>query len=113
MKFVKQIHVVAVENEVKELLFLLEKNYTQEIDIKTFNISEKGNQQFNFSLNKEISASYSKPKKYLFEPNAAILKAGAFNQISAQLKLNKFLMKRNYAFYETFLAAECFVLMLS
>jgi hypothetical protein len=89
LKFVKEIHILAVENEVKELLFLLEKNYTQQIDIKTFNFDKKGNQQFNFSLNEVTSASYSEPKKYLFEPNAAILKAGAFNQISAQLKLNK------------------------
>lgn len=89
LNFVKEIHVIAVENEVKELLFLLEKNYTQQVDIKTFNINKKGNQQFNFSLNDEGLSFYSEPKKYLFEPNAAILKAGAFNQISVQLELNK------------------------
>lgn len=89
LNFVKEIHVIAIENEVKELLFLLEKNYTQQVDIKTFNINKKGNQQFNFSLNDEGLSFYSEPKKYLFEPNAAILKAGAFNQISVQLELNK------------------------
>ena len=40
-------------------------------------------------MKKETFATYSEPKKYLFEPNAAILKSGAFNQISAQLKIDK------------------------
>lgn len=89
LKFVKEIHVVAVENEVKELLFLLKKNYTQNIDIKTINFNKEGIQQFNFSLNEEVFSTFSEPKKYLFEPNAAILKAGAFQQISAHLKIDK------------------------
>jgi len=89
LKYVKEIHVVAIENEVKELLFLLQKNYTQNIDIKTINFNKEENQSFNFSLNKEVYATFSEPKKYLFEPNSAILKAGAFRQISAYLKIDK------------------------
>ncbi|MDO9595442.1 MAG: class I SAM-dependent methyltransferase [Lutibacter sp.] len=89
LKFVKEIHVIAVENEVKELLFLLKNNYTQNIDIKTINFNKDEIQQFNFSLNEEVFSTFSEPKKYLFEPNAAILKAGAFQQISAHLKIDK------------------------
>jgi hypothetical protein len=89
LKFVKEIHVVAVENEVKEVLFLLKNNYTQNIDIKTINFNKDEIQQFNFSLNEEVFSTFSEPKKYLFEPNAAILKAGAFQQISAHLKIDK------------------------
>lgn len=89
LKFVKEIHVVAVENEVKELLFLLGKNYTKPILIKTSNILKKSQQKFEFYLNDESEASYAEPKHYLYEPNAAILKGGAFQQLSAQLKLDK------------------------
>jgi precorrin-6B methylase 2 len=89
LNFVKEIHVVAVENEVKELLFIIEKNYTQQINIKTINFNKKNNHLFNFSLQNDVDATFSKPKKYIFEPNAAILKAGAFNQISTQLKVDK------------------------
>ena len=89
LKFVKEIHVVAVENEVKELFFILEKNYTLQINIKTINIRRKEDHIFDFELNKEVSATYSEPKKFLFEPNAAILKSGGFNQISTQLKIDK------------------------
>jgi len=89
LQFVKEIHVVAVENEVKELLFLLENNYMQNINIKIVNLNKEEIQTFYFSLNEEVSATYSEPKKYLFEPNAAILKAGAFQQISSHLKIDK------------------------
>jgi len=89
LNFVKEIHVVSVENEVKELLFILEKNCIQHIDIKTINFNKNKIQTFDFHYREELVATYSVPKKYLFEPNSAILKAGAFNQISAKLKIHK------------------------
>ncbi len=89
LKFVKEIHIVAIENEVKELLFILEVNHNQQTDIKTINFNKTNIQQFNFKLYNEVSSTYSKPKKYLYEPNAAILKSGAFQQISAQLNVDK------------------------
>jgi 16S rRNA G966 N2-methylase RsmD len=89
LNFVKEIHIVAVENEVKELLFLLQKNYIQQIEIRTINFNKKEIQNFTFTFNEESQATFSKPKKYLFEPNVAILKSGAFNQISEQLQIDK------------------------
>lgn len=89
LNYVKEIHVVAVENEVKELLFLLKKNYIKSIEVKTINIAKTYTQKFNFNLGENINATFSEPKKYLFEPNTAILKAGAFQQISAHLKIDK------------------------
>lgn len=89
LKFVKEIHIIAVENEVKELLFLLQKNYEEEIKIKTINIFKDKKQEFDFIFNKEVFSDYSAPLKYLFEPNAAILKSGAFHQISNKLNLFK------------------------
>ncbi|APG64167.1 SAM-dependent methyltransferase [Tenacibaculum todarodis] len=89
LKFVKEIHVVALKNEVKEVLFLLEKNYEKEIKIKTINIQKNNNQLFDFQLNKTPEQNYSEPLTYLYEPNAAILKSGGFNQISNQLAVFK------------------------
>ncbi|MGY0392359.1 class I SAM-dependent methyltransferase [Bizionia sp. KMM 8389] len=91
LQFVKDIHIVAVNNEVKELLWVLEKDYQGSINIKTCNIYKTKKQHFNFELNSEINqiASYSLPLKYLYEPNAAILKSGAFKSISVLLKLHK------------------------
>ena len=89
LKFEKEIHIVAVNNEVKELLFLLEKNYNSDVQIRTINFNKKENQIFNFNLYESINATYAEPKKYLFEPNSAILKAGGFNNISNQLNIDK------------------------
>lgn len=88
LKFVKEIHVVAINNEVKEVLYLLEKGCQHSFSIKTINIGKEKNQQFNFSpLNTE--STYSLPQKYLYEPNASVLKAGAFTAISTRLKIDK------------------------
>jgi hypothetical protein len=89
LKFVKEIHIVAIENEVKELLIILEKNYNQSIAIQTINFNKKSIQKFNFKLNNINLATYAAPKTYLYEPNAAILKAGAFQQISEHFKIDK------------------------
>ncbi|OAD44677.1 class I SAM-dependent methyltransferase [Polaribacter atrinae] len=89
LKFVKEIHIIAVNNEVKELLFLLEKEYDEPIKIKTINIGKKDIQTFNFNYKEQITSSYSKPLTYLYEPNAAILKSGGFHEVSHQLNLFK------------------------
>tara|TARA_R110002049_G_scaffold107950_2_gene255844 strand:- start:2497 stop:3672 length:1176 start_codon:yes stop_codon:yes gene_type:complete len=89
LKFVKEIHVVALQNEVKEVLFLLEKNYEETIEIKTINIGKKEVQKFNFNFKENVFSNYSEPLNYLYEPNSAILKSGAFHQISRQLNVFK------------------------
>ena len=48
LQFVKEIHIVAVHNEVKELLFVLEKNHTETIQIKTTNHTKNNIQAFDF-----------------------------------------------------------------
>lgn len=82
LKNVKEVHVVAVNNEVKELLFLLEKEYHKSIEIKTVNHQKGELQSFNFIYSEYAQAEYSAPLNYLYEPNSAILKSGAFQQIA-------------------------------
>lgn len=91
LKHVKTIHVVAVNNEVKELLWILEDGFNDVISIETVNIKKDTKDIFKFKLieEKETEAKFSSPLTYLYEPNASILKAGAFNQISKQLEVNK------------------------
>jgi hypothetical protein len=89
LQFVKEIHVVAVQNEVKEVLFILEKDFNEKLLIKTINILKKGIQKFDFKLHEEAHSNYSEPLSYLYEPNAAILKSGGFHQISNQLNVFK------------------------
>ena len=91
LQFVKEIHVVAIKNEVKELLWILEKEYQGEIKIKTVNLLKNGRQNFNFLLSEEktIATKFSLPKRYLYEPNAAILKSGGFKSVGNILELYK------------------------
>jgi hypothetical protein len=89
LKNVLKIHIVAVENEVKELIWILKKNYNSTIEIITSNIKKDNNETFSFILNNDKTASYSLPKKYLFEPNASIMKSGGFDEIGVQLELEK------------------------
>lgn len=91
LQYTKALHIVAVNNEVKELLFVLEKDYNAEVEITTINLKKDEEQTFNFLLEKELGAisSYSAPKSYLYEPNAALMKSGAFKLISEHLNIDK------------------------
>ena len=89
LKSVKNIHIIAVENEVKELLWEIEKNYESEISIKTVNLNKEKNQHFEFILNSNIEANFSLPLNYLYEPNSAIMKSGGFLEIGNQYSLKK------------------------
>lgn len=88
---VKEIHIVALNNDVKEVLWLMEKGYNQEPIIKTINFKNSIKQEFSFKPSDEENAisNFSKPQNYLYEPNAAILKSGSFQFIGAFFKLNK------------------------
>ena len=91
LKYVKTIHIVAVNNEVKELLWVLEYGFKSDISIKTINIKQDSNEYFSFlaEAEKKSESKLSKPLTYLYEPNSAILKAGAFDAISNELNLYK------------------------
>lgn len=89
LRDVSEIHIVAVENEVKELLWLLRKNSEEPLKLKTINFTKLRKEQFDFDWDESSEATYALPQKYLYEPNAAILKSGAFNLLSEKLELNK------------------------
>ena len=90
LKNVESIHIVAVENEVKELLWEIHKGYSGKINIKTVNILKEKKDVFDFILDKNPEIpTYDFPQKYLYEPNSAIMKSGGFDEISVFYKLNK------------------------
>ncbi|RKS03242.1 class I SAM-dependent methyltransferase [Flavobacterium sp. 102] len=89
LKNVKAIHIVALENEVKELLWVLEKDYTKTIKMVTANLLKNETQELRFELDAENQAHFGLPQKFLYEPNAAIMKSGGFDVVSSQFKLDK------------------------
>jgi 16S rRNA G966 N2-methylase RsmD len=102
LKFVKEIHIVAINNDVKELLIILENGYKEIIGVNTINIGKNNNETFAFKVTEEehTVATFSNLQSYLYEPNSAILKSGAFKTISSKLEVDK-LHKHSHLYTST------------
>ena len=89
LHYVKEIHIVAINNEVKEVLWLLERGFKADPIVHTVNLLRGGNQLFSFSLPQEklIERNFSEPLLFLYEPNAAIMKSGGFNSLGLHYNL--------------------------
>ena len=87
----KEVHVVSVNNDCKELLFLLEKDSKSEPNITCVNLKKENDKYFEFTFQEERTTSieFSDIETYLYEPNASIMKAGPFKSIASQLELKK------------------------
>lgn len=88
LQFVKEIHIIALQNEVKEVLVFIEKDYSEQINIKATNLGNT-HQSFSFIYLQEYSYELSLPQKYIYEPNSAILKSGGFAAVAQQFQLGK------------------------
>jgi len=90
LKNVSEVHIVSVRNEVKELLWILEKGNHPSVKIIAVTIND---QLKTFSFDKdeeqELILLDSEPNKFLYEPDAALLKSGAFNLIAKRYGLKK------------------------
>ncbi|MCE7069866.1 hypothetical protein LZG74_06110 [Dyadobacter sp. CY327] len=91
---VKEVHVIGYEGECKELLFVLKKDWisdTFDIKVRIINSSGKVISQLDLTRDSErlTGVDYSRPLKYLYEPHAAILKAGAFRTVCSAYALAK------------------------
>jgi hypothetical protein len=93
LQHVARVIVVAVENECKELLFLLQKDFHGEPILQAVDLYPKENKANTVSFlsrdEKGATVEYASPQTYLYEPNAAILKAGAFKWMAQRHKLFK------------------------
>lgn len=88
---VKSVHVLALENECKELLFECQKNFIGEAQIFCVNIknSEKDVFQSTYAQEAVTQVNFSAPRKYIYEPNAALLKGGFFKKTADFFSLHK------------------------
>lgn len=89
LKNVAEIHIVAVDNEVKELLWKIEKNFNKSPEIIAVNIEKEKQTITKIESSKSYFASYSLPKKYLYEPNASLMKSGGFEAVSELFAVGK------------------------
>ncbi|MCP9770252.1 class I SAM-dependent methyltransferase [Lacihabitans sp. LS3-19] len=90
LKLVDEVIILAEKNEVKELVFILKKTENADPVISCVNLGGNGKEfQFRFSDEKATMSQFSEPKKYLFEANAAIMKAGGFKSVGNIFGLEK------------------------
>jgi N6-adenine-specific methylase len=98
---ISQVHILAVENECKELLFIMDATNCQQLTIYTRNFGKRNSiQTFDFELGEEFSVTApfaEKVENYLYEPNAAIMKSAAFKLIAKRYSLSK--LHRNTHLY--------------
>lgn len=86
LRHIEAIHIVAVKNECKELLFILSQKESKCPTTHCVNLLPSGNEQFTFTAEDEqqSAAAYAtEVQSYLYEPNSAIQKAGCFHSLTA------------------------------
>ena len=95
LKYVKEVHIVSVDNECKELVLILDGEQHESIRICCVNNDncfeyhsaiqapslQRANKLFTASKHPVCSIQTS-PLKYLYEPNASIMKAGCFDEVA-------------------------------
>lgn len=91
LKSVSEVHIVSINNECKELLFVLENTDYKEPKVFCALLQQNAVKVYPFSsaTEKALANTSSKLKNYLYEPDAAILKAGFFKSVGQQFNVNK------------------------
>lgn len=94
LKCVKEIHIVSVDNECKEVLAVLSSNVpADDCHIVCVNLRSNGEKQaFAIAQEEERKAEchYSSDvKTYIYEPNTSIMKAGCFKSLAEAYGLDK------------------------
>ena len=89
---ITHIHLIALRNEVKEVLVVQEAKTEIETQVQIHCVNletEDPTLQFTEAALHTPQVVYSKPKKYLYIPNNVLLKSGAFNYITQHFELEK------------------------
>jgi 16S rRNA G966 N2-methylase RsmD len=92
LKNVKKVVVISIKNDVKELLWIVERGFTGDPQIECDMIFEDHSSSTSFYQHQEkliMLPGYSDPLTYLYEPDAGILKAGMFKITAVQFGLSK------------------------
>ena len=91
----KAVYVLSVDNECKELLFLLDREHNgQEPIISCVDCNSRSGEMKTFSLTikeeEECVANYSNSiGKYIYEPNKAVMKGGGYKLVSIRFNCGK------------------------
>jgi hypothetical protein len=106
VRHVRRVMVVAVDNEVRELLLLAVRNFDGPALLSAVNISNGVTHEFEFTPEDEqrSAVAYAAPMSYLYEPYASLLKAGGFKVIASRFHVSKLQVNTHLYTSERFIA---------
>ena len=104
---VREVHVVAVANECKELDFVMERGYDGEVQYVCANLlTRQPDVRFALEDEKNATAALAETvKRYLYEPNPAVMKAGCHKLLTRRYGVFK-LHKNSNLFTSDILVAD-------
>lgn len=88
LRNIAEVHVVAVKNEVKELLWLLKKEAENPMIIGVNLETDQPFFKFDYTVDQSLSV-FSSPLTYIYEPNATIMKGQGFKTLAADYGVDK------------------------
>lgn len=110
LKYLREIHIVAVNNECKELIAVLKKpsdnTYSSDNEVRVLCEQAVNNlltTPFSFTLSEEKNAACTwaeEVEDYLYEPGASLLKAGPYRLLSERYGVRK--LQANSHLYTSF-----------
>ncbi len=94
---VSEVRVIAVDNEVKEVLFTVEKDFTDVYNTIATNYTNNSWQEIEHKGETLKPAHSNVEDSFFYEPNLAIIKSGLHQQYAAQMGLG--LLDEKTAYY--------------
>ena len=93
-QYIKEVHIVSVQNECKELLLVLAKNPAAPLRVVCANIRHDAETELFefFPSNDNLSIPLFpalRERDFLYEPNASIMKAGCFAEIEQAFEVSQ------------------------
>jgi 16S rRNA G966 N2-methylase RsmD len=91
LKKVSEVHIVSLNGECKELLFMLENKVIEETKVvcALLNQNKENVYEFSYSEEKSFQNQSFALQKYLYEPDNAILKGGFFKSVTQKFNVQK------------------------
>jgi len=86
---VKEVHALAVQGELKELLFVIVRAKVSAPLLKAVDCTTSKTNVLEARYNAQPTATYGMPAKYLYIPNAAIMKLQLFGTVANTFALEK------------------------
>ena len=92
LRGIKELHIISVKNEVKELLWIIDWRKKNDTTIKLYNHTSKKKYSYQVianDLQRNIDTELSSSENYLYEFNSSIMKSGYYDFLSQKYYLKK------------------------